>query len=357
MTRADAPPPAAPPPVYHLCPGVLHIHTTYSDGTGRVPDVARAAKRAGLRWIIITDHDDLRAGAEAGWHDGVAVLAGYEITPERNHYLVCGLEELIPNTLPPAEYVRLVAEKGGLGFVAHPDERVTNEYTRPFRWDDWNLRGFTGIELWNYMSEWIERYSPRRRYVNYFLPQFVVRGPTPATLAWWDRLAVEGWRPTGVVGADVHATRVRALGRVWEVFPYEHVFRALTDYLVLDSPLEADFAGAAAQILGALRAGRVIMANRTWGEAAGTRFEAHLPDGRRFTVGDEVPAEGPVALLFQAPRKAHITLYRDGTPVARVRGERALWFTAHEPGHYRAEARRWGQLWILTNHIHVGRTR
>ncbi|MDQ7030639.1 MAG: CehA/McbA family metallohydrolase [Ardenticatenia bacterium] len=343
-----------PPSAYHLCPGVLHIHTTYSDGTGRVSDVAQAAKRAGLRWIIITDHDDLRAATETGWYDGVAVLAGYEITPERNHYLVCGLDEVIPHTLPPAEYVRLVAEKGGLGFVAHPDEQVTHEYTRPFRWDDWSLRGFTGIELWNYMSEWIERYSRRRRYVNYFFPQLVIKGPTPATLAWWDRLAVEGWRPTGVVGADVHATKVRALGRTWEVFPYERVFRTLTDYLVLDRPLEAEFTAAASQILDALRAGRVIMANRTWGEAAGVRFEAHLPDGRQFTVGDEVPAVAPVTLLVHVPRRAHITLYRNGVPVTRVAGRTTLRMTTHDSGHYRVEARRWGHLWILTNHIHLG---
>ena len=334
-------------------PGAIHIHTTYSDGTGTVPEVAAAARRAGLRWIVITDHDDLRAKAEEGWYDGVAVLAGYEITPERNHYLVCGLDEVVSNELAPADYVRLVAEKGGLGFVAHPDERVTNEHTRPFRWDDWSLRGFTGIELWNYMSEWIERYTRRTRYVNYFFPQLVVRGPTAETLAWWDLLATEGWRPTGIVGADVHAVRVRAWGRVWEVFPYEQVFRTLTNYLVVEQPLEAAFSEASRQILNALRRGRVIMANRTWGEAASTHFVALLPDGSRATVGDTVSLGGQIVLDFRAPARGHITLYRNGQVLVRNRWARRLRHVVREPGHYRVEVRRWGQLWILTNHIHV----
>jgi predicted metal-dependent phosphoesterase TrpH len=40
-------------------PGALHMHTIYSDGTGTVEHVARCARDAGLRWIIITDHDTL----------------------------------------------------------------------------------------------------------------------------------------------------------------------------------------------------------------------------------------------------------------------------------------------------------
>ena len=43
----------------HYIPGALHMHTSYSDGSGSVEDLAHAARAAGLRWIIITDHDTL----------------------------------------------------------------------------------------------------------------------------------------------------------------------------------------------------------------------------------------------------------------------------------------------------------
>jgi len=53
----------------HYIPGALHMHTTYSDGSGSVEDLARAARAAGLRWIIITDHDTLTGQRYQGWLD------------------------------------------------------------------------------------------------------------------------------------------------------------------------------------------------------------------------------------------------------------------------------------------------
>ncbi|HMO57767.1 MAG TPA: PHP domain-containing protein, partial [Roseiflexaceae bacterium] len=35
------------------------MHTRHSDGSGTVDELAQAAYEAGLRWIIITDHDTL----------------------------------------------------------------------------------------------------------------------------------------------------------------------------------------------------------------------------------------------------------------------------------------------------------
>ena len=38
--------------------GVYHIHTNRSDGSGTPDEVAEAAARAGLQFIILTDHGD-----------------------------------------------------------------------------------------------------------------------------------------------------------------------------------------------------------------------------------------------------------------------------------------------------------
>ena len=76
--------------------GVIHVHTRYSDGAGSVRAVARAAVRAGVDFVVVTDHDTLaglRRG-EDGWYDrlgrptgapGAArtlVVIGQEISPE-----------------------------------------------------------------------------------------------------------------------------------------------------------------------------------------------------------------------------------------------------------------------------------
>ena len=37
--------------------GAFHIHTRRSDGSGTPDEIAAAAARAGLKFIILTDHD------------------------------------------------------------------------------------------------------------------------------------------------------------------------------------------------------------------------------------------------------------------------------------------------------------
>lgn len=340
--------------ILYPSPGALHMHTTHSDGSGAVGDLVLAARAAGLEWIWITDHDTLAGRDEAGRHDGVTTVVGYEITPPRNHYLVGGLSDLLSRELEPAAFVAEVAAQGGVGFIAHPDERATNEVTVPYRWDDWSIRGFTGIELWNFMSDWVEHYRPATRMASYFFPDLALSGPTANTLAWWDELQREGHHATGVFGVDAHAFHVRRYGRRWVVFPYEMSFRRLVNYLLLERPLAEQFNEAEQQIWSALRRGRVIMADHGRGNAAGTAFFARIEGGEAIaTCGDTLPLEPGLMLDFVCPHPAEIRLFYNGTPVSRVRASQKLRFSCREPGHYRIEARRRRSLWILTNHIHV----
>ena len=41
--------------------GSVHMHSTFSDGTGEVPDIAKFADEVGLDFIMLTDHNTLRA--------------------------------------------------------------------------------------------------------------------------------------------------------------------------------------------------------------------------------------------------------------------------------------------------------
>src|SRR4051812_40244876 len=79
--------PAVPAPVDLAC--VVHCHSTYSDGTGTVPQIARAAARAGADAVLLTDHDTVAAKdrGEEGWYGTVLVCVGFEVSPVgRNHY-------------------------------------------------------------------------------------------------------------------------------------------------------------------------------------------------------------------------------------------------------------------------------
>ena len=74
---------------------VIHLHSTYSDGTGTVPQIARAAEKAGVDVVFLTDHDTLAAkdNGEEGWYGNALVLVGEEVSPtDRDHYLAFGID-------------------------------------------------------------------------------------------------------------------------------------------------------------------------------------------------------------------------------------------------------------------------
>ena len=67
---------AAPADGYARARGVLHVHTTLSDGGGTPEEVVSAAKAAGLDFVAITDHNNLDAEQVEGYRDGVLVIVG-----------------------------------------------------------------------------------------------------------------------------------------------------------------------------------------------------------------------------------------------------------------------------------------
>ena len=69
-------------------PGVIHIHSARSDGRGTVEQIAHEAARAGLKFIIITDHGDAtRTPDSPVYREGVLCLDGVEISTSGGHYL------------------------------------------------------------------------------------------------------------------------------------------------------------------------------------------------------------------------------------------------------------------------------
>jgi hypothetical protein len=340
----------------HVYPGALHLHSLHSDGTGTIAEIAQAARRAGLRWIIMTDHNTLAGRPEQGWHDDLLVLVEQEITPDRNHFLAFDLDVAINAEQPTQQYLDEVYARGGWGVIAHPDERTDNDLKHPFNWEDWTIDGPTqhtdapiGIELWNWMSDWAEALTPRTKHLNFFFPHRVIRGPTAATLAWWDRLNAAG-RPTfGVGNLDSHALDVHALGRTWKLFPYEMLFRTVTNYLWLPAPLSNDAGTARRQVLDAIGAGRLWFANRRYGAAASITFHVEQ-SGRAICIGERARlADGPATIRADVGAGSDLRLIHNGTPVARNRDR--LVYPVQQPGVYRIEAQRQHQPWLFSNPI------
>src|SRR5437762_8094571 len=68
-------------------PGILHVHTIRSDGRSSPDVIAAAAARAGLTFIVFTDHGDgTRTPDPPAYRSGVLCLDGVEVSTTGGHY-------------------------------------------------------------------------------------------------------------------------------------------------------------------------------------------------------------------------------------------------------------------------------
>jgi len=346
----------------------LHIHTTYSDGRGSHQDIARAALSAGLDVVIVTDHNVLVQGLD-GYHGSgerrLLMLVGEEIhdrtrQPQKNHLLAIGANrELCAFAPQPQRLIDQVNQAGGVSILAHPYEVALPLFNEEdIAWVDWQVNGFTGIELWNNLSEFKTVVSNRLLHAAFhaFFPQYMTTSPMPAMLNKWDELLAAGKRVTAVGGSDAHALHV-SMGPIHRtLYPYEFHFRCINTHLLTETGLSGDLAADRRMILDALRQGHAFVGYDLPAPTRGFRFVAQGRD-QIASMGDEINLNGGITLQIRLPAKCECYLLKDGKPVRSWRNSDAGTYIANQPGVYRVECyvhylgRRRG--WIYSNPIYI----
>lgn len=347
---------------YYGLRGNLHIHTTDSDGTGSYEEVGRFAAEVGLDFIVLTDHNRFLPEHE-GWIGRTLVLVGEEVhdprrKPESSHLLCFQIREDVASYgADPQAVIDAVSAQGGFTFLAHPFERDAPAFLHEpnISWRDWDVEGYAGIELWNYMSEFKARITGRASAILYaFFPDLAARGPFPETLAKWDKLLRQ--KPVAALGgSDAHAVTYHMGPLSRKVQPYEYLFRGVTTHLLSPKPLSGEIERDKATLYAALRTGQSFVAYERPGPAAGFAFWAQ--SGTAWaTMGQTLKAEGAIELRAVAPAICRLRLLRDGQIVARACSDH-LTLVTEKPGIYRVEAdRRHAGLWrgwIWSNPIHI----
>ena len=347
---------------FHGLRGNLHMHTTHSDGRKTHRELGQIAEEAGLDYLVVTDHNVLVADAE-GWYGKTLVLVGEEVhdterLPQSTHTLCFDIDEDVARySKDPQRLIDAVAAQGGFTFIAHPFEHDALPFLPEpnISWRDWQVTGYAGLELWNYMSEFKGALKSQAHAVLCaFFPALASSGPYPETLHKWDELLK--MRPVAALGgSDAHGNTYHLGPLARTVQPYSYLFRCVNTHLLSEEPLTGDLEHDRAVVYSALRAGRGFLGYEQPGEIAGFTFWA-ASRGGEATMGETLPMQGTVELQVTCPRPAEIRLLRDGQMVAHAQGER-LSVVAHEGGVYRAEAyrryagRRRG--WIFSNPIYV----
>jgi hypothetical protein len=345
----------------------LHMHTRYSDGSGTHKDIAAAALRAGVDAVIVTDHNILVDGFDGYYKEKgkkVLLLIGEEVhdqarQPQKNHLLVFNANrEVATYADDPQNLINQVRESGGLAFLAHPDDPEAKAFNETdISWEDWSVQNYTGIELWNALSE-LKTIVPTKLHGAFYayFPALVARQPIPATLAKWDELLATGKKVVAIGGSDAHALHMSMgfLHRV--IFPYEFHFRTVNTHALLSEPLSGDAARDRSLIYNALAAGHCFVGYDLPAPTRGFHFTAQGRDGTA-QMGDEIPAKFGVTLQAKLPSPAEIRLLKDGQVIQTWKNKDACTHITAEPGVYRIEAyrrylgRRRG--WIYSNPIYV----
>jgi hypothetical protein len=146
-------------------------------------------------------------------------------------------------------------------------------------WRDWQVSGYTGLELWNYMSEF-KNHLPNK---------------------------------------------VAAI--LFCYFP----FRAVNTHILSQETFDGQLGHDKRVVYDALREGHCFVAYDLLGEPRGFRFTAKSGDAGRRTsrviMGQEIALDGEVSLEVHAPQRADIRLLRDGRVMARRSGKSLRWTT------------------------------
>ena len=337
---------------------VVHLHSTYSDGTGTVPQIARAARRANADVVLLTDHDTLEARdrGEEGWYGEVLLLVGTEVSPRRrNHLLAFGINGPIDHAgLDAAGICRAVRDAGGFGFAAHPFSRGSERFRErapgmPFEALD--CEALDGVELWSFVNDTGEAVRSIAEMLRFVItPGRTLEHPPQRNLRIWDELCRER-RVVAIGGLDAHQFGKR-IGPVvpLRVMAYHRSFRFIRTHVLCERAPAGELEQDRDQVFGALREGRCYIAVDSPAPAGGFRFEADdLPMGGEAAAGRRT-------LRARTPLPAKLRLLHDGREIGGGLGS-SLDQEVEAPGAYRVEAyRRWKgreRTWILSNPIYL----
>jgi hypothetical protein len=364
-----APPPtqrliaASPPPVR----GALHVHTRRSDGSGTIDDVAAAAAKAGLQFIVLTDHGDgTRTPDAAVYQHGVLVIDAVEISANDGHVVALGLSKTpYPLGGDARDIVEDIARLGGMSIAAHPGSAKPE-----LRWTEW-ASPFDGIEWLNADSE--SRDEPWHVWARALLTYPMRPGESLATmldrpdgvLRRWDVLTARR-RVVAVAASDAHARLdVSSDGSIAgpalvRLPSYESMFRTFSMTLAgvrLTGSADAD----ARTVVDAIRQGHVYSTIDALATPGVVSFRATRA-GSNWISGDFVPLGGgeiDLEVDGNIPSGSRIVLLKGDTMMSSVSGQSLRARVPSTQAVYRVEIQRVDAPgsppvpWVVTNPIYV----
>lgn len=317
--------------------GAIHIHSVYSDGTGDIESISKAAKNAGLDWIIVTDHNSFEI--EEGIYNGVYVIKGEEISPkDENHYLALGINKYIQPNVNAKHNIEAVKLNGGFGFAAHADESDFRRNShQPIKWTNKNITP-DGVEIWNWFSEWADNLNDRNIFslaYAYLFKHNLIKEANATTIKWWDKLNNTSDKIIPAIGGiDAHALKIKGYVIPVTIFPYQDMFKTIVNVISSNKPFAKDFETRKTQILEAIKTGRNLIINRV--------VSKEIPifkisnKNQTVTNGESISLDNETLLNVQTKKKGSIKIFHNGKEIKSVISN-SIKMLLNEVGKYRVE--------------------
>jgi hypothetical protein len=343
--------------------GAFHVHSVRSDGTGDSDEIAAAASRAGLRYVVVTDHGDaVRVPEPPRYLHGVLMIDAVEISTNQGHVVALDMPAApYPLGGEARDVVEDVARLGGVSVAAHPDSPKPE-----LQWTDRRV-AVDGLEWLNLDSEW--RDESRTRLMRAALDYWFRPAPAladlfdrpSATLDRWEQLTANR-AAVAVAGHDAHGgvaggSRGGLTAR-FGVPSYEASFRTFGVRVILPVELTGNPVSDARSLVTAIRNGRTFTALDAIAAPAFVEYRADAA-GVSGLMGQTIPFAPDARITVRAtvPAGGRMVLVRGSRDIAESRtGE--LQSTAASPGAYRVEVRtdangRSSAPWLITNPIYL----
>ncbi len=347
--------------------GVYHMHSTFSDGSGNLDQISKAAKRYDYDFMILTDHGrpNFPSSNATGWKNGVLIVGGSEFSLNAGHLACAGYTfQDDPDYIFPLEAQAAIDDVNlnqGISFISHPlDDKIP--------WTNNDIHGFTGVEILN-------GYSSARKTSILNILKFPLQylfnkrcalmntlNYPKENLALWDEFNKKG-DYYGIYALDVHARLPITKNFQFEWPSYRAMFELFTLYVKTNSMFSTNPETSAATIVSAMRQGRFFSAIE--GIASANGFDLHFQDrsGKLYEQGSRIAVtNGDIVLNMPFAFDTQIKMMRNGELFKSIENkqQQKIRIPIRTAGTYRLEifvpGNKFDHLpWILTNPFFLGK--
>ncbi|MBI4570972.1 MAG: PHP domain-containing protein [Chloroflexi bacterium] len=289
--------------------GDFHSHTVHSDGYNSIAEYAVEARRVGLDFLAITDHNTTSHFEEIATQplrDGLLLIPGEEVTTFWGHANVwgagCWVDFRATDGAGMERIIQFVEGRGGLFSVNHP------KASAGYPWE-FDVHGYRIVEAWQGAWRWHNHES----------------------IDFWERRLRAGDRVVAVGGSDCHSIPPAVFNQPWTLGnPCTWVY--------VPGPLDEE------AVLDAVRAGHAFVSEDPTGPYLELTAECA---GVSYLAGDAIAARQGASvrlrLRYRGPAGKKLRLVRDGAvwrEAVAEREEQELEFALplEGPGYLRAEA-------------------